>query len=51
MTLTLMFGSIIGAQIGIILARKVKASHVKIMLRAITIVLILQLVYDFISQF
>lgn len=50
MTLALMAGSIIGAQVGIILARKVKASQVKVLLRAITILLMLQLVYDFISQ-
>lgn len=50
MTLALMAGSIIGAQIGILLARKVKAGQVKILLRAITILLMLQLVYDFVSQ-
>lgn len=50
MTLALMAGSIIGAQIGIVLARKVKASQVKILLRTITIVLMLQLIYDFISN-
>lgn len=50
MTLALMVGSIIGAQIGIILARKVNANQVKILLRIVTIVLMLQLVYDFISQ-
>lgn len=50
-TLALMVGSIFGAQIGIRLARKVKASHVKVLLRAITILLMLQLVYDFVSQF
>lgn len=49
MTLALMAGSIIGAQIGIRLARKVNASQVKVLLRGITIVLMLQLVYDFIS--
>ena len=50
MTLALMVGSILGAQIGILLARKVKASHVKLLLRTITILLMLQLVYDFVSQ-
>lgn len=50
LTMVLMVGSIIGAQIGIILARKVKANQVKILLRVITIVLILQLVYDFFQQ-
>ncbi|EON70586.1 sulfite exporter TauE/SafE family protein [Lysinibacillus sphaericus] len=50
LTLVLMVGSIIGAQIGIVLARKVKANHVKILLRVVTIVLILQLVYDFFTQ-
>ena len=49
MTLALMVGSIFGAQIGILLARKVKASHVKLLLRAVTILLMLQLVYDFVS--
>ncbi|MFJ8459461.1 sulfite exporter TauE/SafE family protein [Lysinibacillus xylanilyticus] len=50
LTLVLMIGSVIGAQIGIILARKVKANQVKLLLRIVTIVLILQLVYDFIKQ-
>lgn len=50
MTLALMVGSIFGAQIGILLSRKVKASHVKILLRAITILLMLQLIYDFVLQ-
>lgn len=50
MTLALMVGSIIGAQVGIRLARKVKASQVKVLLRAVTIILMLQLIYDFISQ-
>jgi uncharacterized membrane protein YfcA len=50
LTIVLMFGSIIGAQIGIVLARKVKANQVKILLRVVTIVLILQLVYDFFQQ-
>lgn len=50
LTIVLMFGSIIGAQIGIILARKVNAKQVKILLRVVTIVLILQLVYDFFQQ-
>ncbi len=49
LTLVLMIGSIIGAQIGIVLARKVKANQVKLLLRIITIVLIVQLVYDFIQ--
>lgn len=50
LTLVLMVGSIIGAQIGIVIARKVKANQVKILLRVVTIVLMLQLVYDFFSQ-
>lgn len=50
LTIVLMLGSIIGAQIGIILARKVKAKQVKILLRVVTIVLIVQLVYDFFQQ-
>jgi len=50
LTLVLMIGSVVGAQIGIILARKVKANQVKLLLRIVTIVLILQLVYDFIKQ-
>ncbi|MGA3674220.1 sulfite exporter TauE/SafE family protein [Lysinibacillus agricola] len=50
LTFVLMIGSVIGAQIGIILARKVKANQVKLLLRIVTIVLILQLVYDFIKQ-
>ncbi len=50
LTIVLMLGSIIGAQIGIVLARKVKANQVKILLRVVTIVLILQLIYDFFQQ-
>ncbi len=50
LTLILMVGSTIGAQIGIVLARKVKANQVKLLLRIVTIVLIVQLVYDFIHQ-
>ncbi|WP_235473597.1 sulfite exporter TauE/SafE family protein [Lysinibacillus macroides] len=50
LTLTLMLGSVIGAQIGIVLARKVKANQVKLLLRIVTVVLIVQLVYDFIHQ-
>lgn len=51
LTLILMIGSTIGAQIGLVLARKVKAHQVKLLLRIVTIVLIIQLVYDFIHQF
>lgn len=47
MTLTLMLGAIIGAQLGIMLARKLKASQVKMLLRLITVVLMVQLIYDF----
>ncbi|MEA0555283.1 sulfite exporter TauE/SafE family protein [Lysinibacillus irui] len=50
LTLILMVGSTIGAQIGLVLARKVKANQVKLLLRIVTIVLIVQLVYDFIHQ-
>ena len=50
LTLILMIGSTIGAQIGLVLARKVKAHQVKLLLRIVTIVLIIQLVYDFIHQ-
>ncbi|MDM5233206.1 sulfite exporter TauE/SafE family protein [Lysinibacillus pakistanensis] len=50
LTLILMIGSTIGAQIGIVLARKVNAKQVKLLLRIVTIVLILQLVYDFMKQ-
>ncbi|MNH44302.1 hypothetical protein D3C79_1064290 [compost metagenome] len=50
LTLILMVGSTIGAQIGIVLARKVNAKQVKLLLRIVTIVLILQLVYDFMKQ-
>ncbi|MNH42104.1 Sulfite exporter TauE/SafE [compost metagenome] len=50
LTLILMIGSTIGAQIGLVLARKVKANQVKLLLRIVTIVLIVQLVYDFIHQ-
>ncbi|WP_281216596.1 sulfite exporter TauE/SafE family protein [Lysinibacillus capsici] len=50
LTLILMIGSTIGAQIGLVLVRKVKAHQVKLLLRIVTIVLIIQLVYDFIHQ-
>lgn len=50
LTLILMIGSTIGAQIGIVLARKVNAKQVKLLLRVVTIVLIIQLVYDFMKQ-
>lgn len=45
-TFSLMIGSIIGSQIGIALARKVSALLAKYLLRAITAVLIIQLVVE-----
>ncbi|GLC88852.1 sulfite exporter TauE/SafE family protein [Lysinibacillus piscis] len=49
LTCTLTIGSIIGAQIGIALARKIKIEQVKLLLRIVTLLLIVQLLYDFIN--
>lgn len=48
-TLFLIFGSIIGAQIGIRLARHVSNKTAQILLRSITVVLIIQLTLEFLT--
>ncbi len=45
-TLFLMLGSIIGSQIGIVVARKINNQHAKLLLRLITAILIVQLTVD-----
>lgn len=45
-TLILMAGSIIGSQIGIVVARKINNHHAKLLLRLITAILIIQLILD-----
>lgn len=45
-TLALMAGSLSGAQIGVKLASKIKSKHVKLLLRVVTALLIIQLIYD-----
>lgn len=47
LTIALMLGSISGAQIGVRLARKLKKEHVKPILRAITVLLIIQIVVEY----
>lgn len=42
-----MLGSIIGAQFGVRLARKLKTKHVKLLLRLVTVILILQMIVDY----
>ncbi|MCK1999139.1 sulfite exporter TauE/SafE family protein [Psychrobacillus psychrodurans] len=48
-TLALMLGAIIGAQLGLRLARKLKAEHVKPLLRVVTILLLVQIVVDYLK--
>lgn len=47
LTLALMIGSIVGAQAGVVLARKLKTEHVKPLLRFVTVLLIVQIMVDF----
>lgn len=47
-TLSLMAGAIIGAQIGLLLSRKVSNKLASQLLRIITVILIAQLAYDLI---
>ena len=49
-TMFLLVGSVIGAQIGLIFARKISIKTAQILLRCITVVLIAQLVIDFIAM-
>jgi uncharacterized protein len=49
-TLFLTLGSIIGSQIGIVLARKVSNTLAQMILRCITVVLMIQLIIEFLSQ-
>lgn len=46
LTFALMLGSISGAQLGVRLARKLKAKHVKPILRVVTVLLIVQIVVE-----
>ncbi len=47
LTIALMLGSISGAQLGVRLARKLKAKHVKPILRVVTVLLIVQIVVEY----
>lgn len=47
LTIALMLGAIIGAQVGVRLARKLKTEHVKPLLRLVTILLIVQMMVDY----
>lgn len=47
LTIALMLGSISGAQLGVSLARKLKQEHVKPILRAVTVLLIMQIVVEY----
>ena len=47
LTLALMLGAILGAQVGVRLARKLKTEHVKPLLRLVTILLIVQMMIDY----
>ena len=47
LTLALMLGAIVGAQVGVRLARKLKTEHVKPLLRLVTVLLILQIMVDY----
>ena len=48
-TLALMLGAIIGAQLGVRLARKLKSKHITPLLRVVTVLLIVQIVIDYIK--
>ncbi|WP_153063523.1 sulfite exporter TauE/SafE family protein, partial [Lysinibacillus mangiferihumi] len=47
LTIALMLGSIVGAQFGVRLARKLKTKHVKPLLRLVTVLLIVQMIVDY----
>ena len=46
-TLALMLGAIVGAQLGVRLARKLKNNQVQLLLRLVTVLLIVQIVVDY----
>lgn len=47
LTIALMLGSIVGAQFGVRLARKLKTKHVKPLLRLVTVLLVVQMIVDY----
>ncbi|MFF2754725.1 sulfite exporter TauE/SafE family protein [Psychrobacillus sp. NPDC058041] len=49
LTIALMLGAIIGAQLGVRLARKLKSEQVKPLLRIVTVLLIVQIVVDYLK--
>lgn len=49
-TIFLLIGSVIGAQIGLVLARKISIKTAQILLRCITLVLIAQLILEFVTM-
>lgn len=46
-TLCLMLGAVVGAQLGVRLARKLKSNQVQLLLRLVTVLLIVQIVVDY----
>lgn len=50
LTIALMLGSIVGAQFGVRLARKLKTEHVKPLLRLVTVLLIVQIIVDYFGR-
>jgi len=50
LTIALMTGAIIGAQIGVRIARKLKTKHIKPLLRLVTILLIVQMIIDYFTD-
>lgn len=49
LTIALMLGAIVGAQVGVRIARKLKNEHVKPLLRLVTVLLIVQIMVDYLK--
>ncbi|GGA41884.1 sulfite exporter TauE/SafE family protein [Psychrobacillus lasiicapitis] len=49
LTIALMIGAIVGAQLGVRLARKLKSEHIKPLLRIVTVLLIVQIMVDYLK--
>ena len=49
LTLALMLGAIVGAQLGVRLARKLKSEQIKPLLRVVTVLLIVQIMVDYLK--
>lgn len=49
LTIALMIGAIVGAHLGLHLARKLKSKHIKPLLRVVTVLLIVQIMVDYLN--